>query len=515
MNTEEIPLGMFSDAIDYELTDDGQLSPRLGFEPYTDLTTPDGKPVRTIYPADWDGSVKLMVATSDHVYHYDITLGTWTSIYAIPTTTAKRMTFALLNGATSPLLVFGNGTDPLQKWNGTTTSACAGAPAGRPVAYKNYLAVFDVSGQPGRVQFSINPGDPDTWLYGGVARFLEMRGKVTAVFPYVGLMVFSSTRTEIFHGDPDAPSGMQTLSETIGCVAYETIADCGGVVRWLSQAGVMEWDGGGSFPARNVSNPAADVGNAYNGRKKSVYSSVQRDIDRAVWEEEHHLSACYLPSRNAYLLAMRIRAVAAGASVWRVFVYFASHQAWFPWSAEHTALATLIVPSDKRQILLGGTTSGVLRRPSTRYLKDIDISGGVNVETEYEFWAKSGDYDFGDPDSDKTLRRVSLATQGQIGDRISGNRTFQIYLWGEFGRTGMAAPSIDISTGGFILGINVLGDALTTSQRFVEASTPCALRAKHFTFKVFGKGAAQALAVSALCFHVRPGSQRVQLVSNL
>jgi len=501
---EHVAPGMFLDALNFEISSQGELSPRLGFELLASTGTPDGKAIRTIYPADMDGTLRLLAATSDNVYEYKIATETWALVQAITNKTARPMLFATLNAATNPIVVFGNGADVLRKWDGTTVLACGGsAPTGRPIAYKNYLAVFDIPNKPGKVLFSYYNGNPDIWDVDGIERFLEMRGKVTGVFAFTGLVVFTQTRAELFLGDPDQAQGMQPLSETVGCVNHATIADCGGTLVWLSQAGVAAWDGAGRFPAMLLSSP--DAGDAAS-------SSIRRDIDRIAWDTAGESCAVYHPARQRYLLGVQLRASAAGETFWRTMTFDFLRKAWHPWDLESGALATMVQTSTGRQIVVNGTSEGALRIQSDSAVVD----EGLTADTEYEYWAQSPFWDGGEPNADKWWRRLTVGSTGLLGDApaiAGGLRTVKFEISGEFGRLDLDNISVRTTQGGFILGVSVLGDRLSSGNWYLESPAPMALRAKHMAWKVFGQGVANAVTLAALGWTFRMGVKRPHLIA--
>jgi hypothetical protein len=493
---EQIPVGMLADALNYELTPEGGLHPRLGYKLYAPTGTPDGRAIKTIFAADFDGTIRLLIATDQHVYEFAKATDTWSLVYTIVNTAAKRMTFCLLNAATAPVVVFGNGADDLKKWDGTTVSNCLNAPIGRPVAFKNYIAVFDIPDHPGRVQFAVNPGDTDTWSYGGQIKTLEMRGKVTSIYPFGGgLVVFTDVRTEYFVGDPDYAQTMSVLSETIGCASHETVVDCAGYLTWLSQAGVVTWNGSAMFPSSNLSDPDVSDG--------VVRSRCQRDIDRIAWDQRGLISAYYDPAKKKYYLSAKLRAVIGGDAFWRTFVYDFKYGGWFPWDLECTG-ADIFVESGQRQVPLVGTSSGALLARSTENFYD----EGLASNREYPYWARFGDYDFDAPNHEKLFREIILGAGGVIEDVLPGDRTLNISLRGEFDRIAVDDVEMENPTGGFRLSISVLGDRLSSGYRFAEPRQPIAIRCKHINWRIHGQGSGNAVNLTAIAFSYKPTVKR-------
>jgi len=502
---EHIPLGMFSDALNYQILENGALAPRMGFDLLMSASSPDGTAVKAIFPADMDGTTRLLVATSRNVYEVNPAIGGWTSIYAIPSGATRRMLFALLNANAGPLVVFGDGNCPLQKWDGTTVSACTGAPVGRPVAYKNYLAVFNIPGSPGRVQFSALPGDPDTWTSSGVALYVEMQGAVTSAVPFGGgLVVATQTRAEFFPGDPQQVLGMAVLSANVGVACHETVADCGGILTWLSQSGVMAWDGGGAFPSANLSNPDDSA------HPEQVSSRIQRDIDKIDWTQIADASGVFDPNKQRYLLSTWIQEVAGGFSESRTFAYEFRWRAWHPWSLEATALAMLLDPGTNRTEVIAGTTTGYLRRQGWSRFKDETTPG---VYDTYDYWAKSGAHDLGDPNSEKIFRAITIGSNGTIYPWVTGTRTVLAATIGEFYRTSGGNASVISPATGFILGTSVLGDVITNpTERYWEKRAPIAMRAKHITWRFFNSGSDNTVGISAFGISFVPSVKRPILV---
>ncbi len=505
---EHIPLGMFADALNYQLIENGALSPRFGFDLVAQgIPAPDGKPVKSILHADMDGTYRLLVATTHHVYEVTLGDGAWNCLYTIVDTGAGRVTFAPLNGNAGPLVVWGNGSDPLQQWDGTSVTELTDAPRGRPVAFKNYLTVFGIAGEPGKVQFAAYPGRTDLWTRGGVELYVEMQGQVTSAFQFAGnLVVFTRTRTELFAGDPNQVLGMSVLSSTIGCVTHETVADCGGILTWLSQSGVQAWDGGGAFPAANLSNPDDST------HPDVVSSRIQRDLDLIDWTSADAITGLYDSVRQRYLLSAWIRPIAAGEAEPRTWCFDFRFRAWHPWTLEATALAMFMKEETGRLAVIAGTSTGYLREQGWSRFKDEDSPA---TYTEYDYWAQSGAHDFGEPNTEKTFRAITVGSSGGIYPWVSGARTIQVMFTGEFYRISGGTATGTTPAQGFVLGTSVLGDEITEPEsRYFEKRVPIALRAKHLTFKWFKTTTENRIAVSAFGISLIPGGKRHILVGN-
>lgn len=492
-----VPMGMFSDALNMEIDSNGNLCARLGHDLFAPTICPDGRPVRVQYEADFDGVLRLILATDHNVYEYLKATETWKHVYEIVNASAKRMLFDMLNSSSNPTLIFGNGADNLKKWDGTydggtglaNVQDCGGgAPNGRPVCYRNYVVVFDIPGAPGKVQFCFYNGDPDTWEEVGTQKYLEMLGKVTSVFPHAsGLIIFSKNRSELFPGDPDAIMPMQNLSTSIGNVVHESIADCNGILVWLSQSGYMMWSGGGAFPTKTLSNPEPVS-------RGVVESNIQRDVDRLYWSDIESVSGVFDPTTNRYYSSAKIQAMAGGTRLWRLFHYDFKRAAWFPWEVTAHSLGVYTDPTTGRKKLLVGDGAGALLAYGNSQLLDYSLSGA----TEYDYWARLGDIDLGAKNHFTVYRALTIGTTGQIGEIIAGKRTVKIDVRGEFDRIRKTTSSIETNAGGFILGFNVLGDKLTEAYRYQEKREPIAVKTKHLGLRIFGHGRTNAVGISAL-----------------
>lgn len=488
---ESVPPGLFADGLNYEVNTAGELVPRKGASTLGvagDLTA-----VRSIFPADFDGTIRILVATDQSVYEVTKDGLLWTKLVDIDVA-GDRVTFALLNSQDNPVVVFGNGAMPLRKWDGTTVSACGGsAPPGRPFAWKGYCGVFGISGLPGRVQFNFfkdGISDPDVWLVDdtpGTERFLEMQGTVTSCFPCsAGLLVFGPTRTELFTGDPDNPGALSLLSETTGNSCHEATADAGGATIWMSRTGINVWDGGSSFPSARISTPT-------NPKTSNIGTDFPK-IDPSMMA---YAAGVFLPERRAYLFSAS--KFGDGHTPVRSWIYLFDRGAWFPWSLSATALAVYSDPELADVGLVGTAGGSLLSLDGTLENKD----GG----TEFEFWIQTGDLDMGLPDNVKIFRSI------QIGFRGKGTRTFQVLLDSEAGRD-EDTGTIAISPGGFRIGVNVVGDALSELQRYCEARVPISTRAKHFAIKFYGSTYAHTVALSCFALEWRPDSRRYGLLQH-
>ncbi|MFH0960444.1 MAG: hypothetical protein V1897_17270, partial [Pseudomonadota bacterium] len=99
---EVLPPGMLIDALNYEIDGRSGLAPRTGFGLYSATTAPDGRPIRTIFVADFDGTYRVLVATDQNVYEFTYSTDTWTHVYARASGT-KKMLFCMLNSAFAPI----------------------------------------------------------------------------------------------------------------------------------------------------------------------------------------------------------------------------------------------------------------------------------------------------------------------------------------------------------------------------------------------------------------------------
>lgn len=508
--TDQLPENVLADALNYTITDNGELAPRTGFELFADDKTPDGLPILSICAADMDGEILILVATANNIFSYDPDTDVWATVYAIAEADRNpghRPTFAPMNQNAAPFVVVGNGKmhpQILEYSAGWTASACgADTPHGRPVSYRNYLVFFDIASAPGKVAFGWYPGDPDTFKVDGIEKYLEMRGTVTAVWAFpTGLLVFSGTRTEVFIGDPDQPTGMQVLSETVGCVSFESIADCNGIVFWVAQGGVMVWNGGGNFPSACISKP--DDGNA---------SNIARDFDLIAWDELDKITGAYNPLERQYMISAKIDTTGSD-TVWRTWVYDLADAAWYPWDLEATAMTGVIDPATSRNYVLNGTSGGLLRIQSDDTMVDATDDAAAGTTFEYDYWFKLPDMDFGLPEQSKLCRAVGITSPGALKKLPVGVRTVEMWLRGEYEDFQTDEISMAANSGGFILGINLVGDELSTASRMKRAIATCNILAKYINIYSSGKGVANAVPISEILVEWRPFSNRQDLISH-
>jgi hypothetical protein len=182
--------------------------------------------------------------------------------------------------------------------------------------------------------------------------------------------------------------------------------------------------------------------------------------------------------------------------------------AWMPWSLEASAYAmTFGVKS--QQILLAGTANGYVRKEESGDFTDYSGTAG---DHDYEYFIKTGDFDFGLPNQDKIFRAVTIATSGIVGDVALGARSIEITPRGEFDRTTGAAADLAIEAGGFILDFTALPGVLLDNPRFTEKRQPIALRAKHFNLTVTGSGKTNGISIAGLAVEWFPATQQRKIL---
>lgn len=495
----DIPPGMFKNALNYYLSPTGAIIPRPGFSKLIRL--PDGFPPIAIYPVDWDGALNVFVATKSHVYRmaFDATETPGFTLIHTWATTATRATFAPINTNTAPHIVFGNGKDFMQKFDGATSTALpADSPKGFPVAYKNYLAVFGIPEFPGRVQFNINNGDTDTWLYGGIPRTLELQGAVKAVYPFTGLLIFTDRRCEMFMGDPDAPQGQSVLSETVGCVEHKTVVEAEGRLIWLSFSGVTYWNGSGTFPTGILSDPEGERA-----------SNISEDIRRFSWKDRELFSFAYNPITRQLLASVRIVKADMLGTEFRTYNFDLYNQAWFPWDLEAYCVATCVSPTSSRTKILAGFADGTIGYAEPGYSNIAHRDVSETVTREFDYSVRSGALDLGTVEYDKDVRAVTLRICPSAG--FEGVREIFMSFMGDFIDTGYS-DTFELRFG-FVLGIGKLGDFISGIQD-MEARRPVAIRSKFFSWQVVGKGAINSMPIQALGISFKPHSKRSTMIWN-
>jgi hypothetical protein len=495
----DVPIGMFADTLNFSISATGAIVPRPG---YSSLTrTPDNKPQIAVYPMDWDGSLSAFIATEDHVYRMTFSLAeipVWTLIHTW-TTKAEQATFAPINTNTSPHIVFGNGKDAMLKYDGTTTTALpADAPKGLPIAYKNYLAVFGITTYPGRVQFNINNGDTDVWLIGGVPRTLELQGKVSSIYPYTGLLIFTDRRTEIFNGDPDSVQGQSVLSEVVGCVEHNTVCEAEGMLVWMSYSGVSYWNGGGVFPTGILSDEEGER-----------VSNISEDMRRVAWQARKSFSFTYNPILRQLFASIRLVKPDFSGTEYRTYCFDMHNQAWFPWDLEAHGMAVIISPTTSKAMTIAGFSDGTIAfaEPGVSNASNIDEMAATS--REFDYFIRSGSTDFGGPEYDKIVRAICMRISPASGSE--GVREIDMSFRGDFLDTGLSETT-ELRFG-FVLGIGMLGDQLSGASD-LETRRPVAIRARYFAWKIAGKGSVSSMPIQALGISFRAHSKRSVMVWN-
>jgi hypothetical protein len=493
---ERIPLGAWSDALNHRFTLSGELTARPGAEKI--VTEAGGLPIISEFMADFDGTIRRLVATMTKVYEL-LDNDTLSLLYTFPTS-HHRPTFAQLLEASSTVVVFGNGKDRAQKWDGSTVSDCvADTPNGRPIVWSNYLGFFDIDGYPGLVQFAIAPNDPDSWYdINGDGIYLYAVGQVTSAYPYAGgLIVFTVTRADFYTGDPGLGFAPNPLSKVVGCVEHFTVVDCDGLLFWVGRGGGYVWDGGGVFPSDLLTSP-----------HDNTKSNIGEDARTFTWEDMTVFSSAYLPAKKQLWLSGQKRPIPGGDIVNRTWIYFFDYAAWMPWDLEARSLSVYAPISGMQEEILMGSVDGSIRKLAFGTYSDVSAS----TTTEYQFYLEAGDLDMGAPNHEKTFRGIHFHVRKPEGDLITAARTIHVQLMGDFLSDIQQSGDVDITSPGFILGVSILGTDALAPFREDEKFIRFGIRTKHFRFKIFGEGADNAAAISSLGLELRGGPKKETLV---
>lgn len=502
----KIPPGFFKDALNFDITRTGGIAPRQGMDMLSQ--TPDGEAIINTKTFDWNGTDRTFIATPLHVYEFSFDASgdpEWTELHEYAAA-CERITFALFNAATTPFLLFGDGVNLIKKFDGTTTADIDPAsPIGFPFEYMNYIVVWGIPGNPGKVQFSALPGDTAAWTSGGVPITLETEGTVTGLANYVGLVIFSGRKTRIFHGDPQAPQGLDVLSETIGCVEHNTIIEAEGLLVWMSYNGIAFWNGSGMFSTGFLSEQ--------EGRR---LSNISEDMHQVDWSLSKQFAAHYHFDTRKIFMHLKIIPKDYSESLDRTYVFDFKNQAWLPWDLETRSMTILIANikhtvdgSDvfiPRTLLLIGTldgTLGILGEGSPQVLlRDETVSG----EREYDFYFTTGAFDFGDPNLAKTIRAIMVRLWRQNTPGMDGVRRVNISLNGDF-REAVVDDSSLRCPFDFVLGVSKVGDPLSINFP-TEVGQPTALKTKYLSLTVHGKGNINGVIIDSLGIAVKPHSKR-------
>jgi hypothetical protein len=505
-----IPPGFFKEALNMEITRKGALAPRQGMDKLSE--TPDGNPIINLETFDWNGTDRTFVATREHVYEFSFDVSgdpEWTELYEY-TVLCSKITFALFNASTSPFLLFGNGKSLIIEYDGTGIDVLPpDSPEGFPFEYMNYIVVWGMEDNPGRVQFSALPGDTSAWDNGGVPITIETEGTVTGLANFVGLVIFSGRKARIFHGDPQAPQGLMSLSDTIGCVEQKTVAEAEGILLWMSYNGIAFWNGSGMFPTGFLSE-----------REGERLSNISEEMLRVAWSMSKQFCTHYQFDTRQLFVSLKIIPPDYGPRESRTYVFDLKRQAWMPWDLEAPAMTMLVANikhtigeetvSTPRKLLLIGTedgTLGILGEGAPQVLlRDETVTG----EREYDFFATTSTFDFGDSTVNKIYRAVMARLWRQNTPGMDGIRRVNISLNGDFKTQSVDDASLRCPFD-FVLGLSQMGDPLGINYP-TEVGQPVALRSKYLSITVHGKGNINGVVIDAIGLSVKPRSKRRGLI---
>lgn len=357
----------------------------------------------------------------------------------------------------------------------------------------------------------------DPWLYGGIKRYLDLQGEVTALYPYNGLLIFTDHRTELFAGDPDSPTGKTILSNTLGCANYESVCEAEGMCYFIAQQGVCRWDGSGNFPLEIISDE--------NDQRAS---NISEDIRKINWKARDIFSLTYDPvNRRIYCFIQYYKKnyTKPGATpTYDLFEYEIRNQAWFRWKiAEEVPVNKAIycnVPSsansvdmlDGRLLLLASDSNKVYQIKNEMFAETF-----YDLTHEYEYYVKSGAMTMGTVEHDKIYRAITLQV---VPDKKSyeGAKEITFTCFGDMQPTNMKAVfhiNFSFVLGGElstppVLNASRLGDRLTMLYA-TEQRRPIAIKCKYFSWQIGGKGNFNALPIYGIGISFRGYSNRSTL----
>ena len=169
---------------------------------------------------------------------------TWSNIGTFTDTDADFANFDIGGAA----LIFTNGTDTAQYWNGTTMTALAAMPKGKYVTADNlrvYTANAAGDATPDIIHYCAFQ-DATDWTTaensGAVQYYTPNGGAITAIRQFAqNIWVFKKDSFAlIYHtGDSRAAYRLVPSSDNIGCVNYKTLVQVGEALYWLGQSDIF------------------------------------------------------------------------------------------------------------------------------------------------------------------------------------------------------------------------------------------------------------------------------------
>ena len=146
------------------------------------------------------------------------------------------------------VIIFSNGTDTPQYWNGTAMTALAAMPKGKYLTADNlrvYTANATGDATPDLIHYS-KFQDATNWTApqdsGIVQYYTSNGGAITAILAFAqNIWVFKKDSFAlIYHtGDSRAAYRLVPSSDNIGCVNYKTLTQVGDALYWLGQSDVF------------------------------------------------------------------------------------------------------------------------------------------------------------------------------------------------------------------------------------------------------------------------------------
>lgn len=171
-----------------------------------------------------------------------------------------------------------------------------------------------------------NPNDNDT---------------ITTLYAWDDFLVIAKRRSTVLLAGYDRTDFEQKLwSDSIGCVAPQSMRNCGGTLVWLSSYGFMRADSSAELPK-----------NTSNRKVESVLSSVD-------WSRIDLAYACTNPERNLYLVTLPV------SGGWTGLAYNWATDSWgeFDYANDPRVIVTAFDPQKNPMIVgLGSANDTVIR----------------------------------------------------------------------------------------------------------------------------------------------------------
>lgn len=354
------------DLMNVHFDNKGEITKRSG---YTVFSTIDTNPVVSLFSYFKSSGTKYMLASSmDKIY--DITSGAPT---AIKTGLVSNQRFT--STVYKDTLYMMNGTDGLMKWDGTTFSIVAGAPAGKyVVVHKNRLYICGDPANPSRVYLS-DLGSPESFP---ALNFIDINTNdgdvITGISEHLdSLVIFKERSIHVLRGSDPINFVMVDSHQSRGTVSHWTIVSIQNHLFYLARDGVYYYDGKSIHLASDI-----------------IRGSVMGFNNNSIWNQTNLSQACAVDYGHKYWLS-----IPEGGSQLinnRIYLLDYTHSTWTRYDIPVSCFC-----------LFPNMTSLYSGSPSTGKVYAQDTGTGDDG-ADISAYFRTKDFDFGAPAHYKTFK---------------------------------------------------------------------------------------------------------------